>query len=290
MKLRTFLVGSLCLITLTLQAQDAKSLLDEGLKKAQQGNVSQAITLFNESMALKDDYPVRQSRGMAYSLLRQYENAVTDFTKAISFKTDAKKSMLGRGVARKKLTDYQGAISDFSAALKVDPKMAEAYYNRALVYELLGNTEKACTDYKAALNNGLKPAELKVESCANPLPVPANRKPLLQLSGVATDPKYGTTKTNPIKVGTSPAGEYENLSTYMDLLRDGQNKLVEYKKTGSLPYASSYAPNGKGTIEVLEVTYRDSKNVAKKTTLYVTIFDFESPKAPVGFSTIKAQK
>ncbi|MDR6196959.1 tetratricopeptide repeat protein [Siphonobacter sp. SORGH_AS_0500] len=290
MKLKTLLTAGICIASLHTFAQDAKSLLDEGLKKAQAGQVSQAITLFNQSIAAKDDYPVRQSRGMAYSLLRQYENAVEDFTKAISFKADAKKSMVGRGVARKKLADYQGAISDFSSAIKVDPKMAEAYYNRALVYELLGNTEKACNDYKAALANGLKPAELKVESCANPLPVPANRKPLLQLSGVATDPKYGTTKTNPIKVGTSPAGEYENLSTYMDLLRDGQNKTVEYKKTGTLPYASNYAPNGKGTIEVLEVNYRDSKNVAKKTTLYITIFDFETPKAPLGFTTVKAQR
>lgn len=290
MHLRTFFTAGLLMASFYTYAQDAKNLLDEGLKKAQAGQVTQALTLFNQSLAMKDDYPVRQSRGMAYSLLRQYDQAVEDFTKAISFKADAKKSMVARGVARKKLADYQGAISDFSAAIKVDGQMAEAYYNRALVYELLGNSEKACGDYKSALSHGLKPAELKVESCANPTPEPANRKALLQLSGVATDAQYGTSKSKPIKVGTSPAGEYENLSTYMDLLRDGQNKMVEYKKTASLPYASNYAPNGKGTIEVLEVTYKDAKNVTKKTNLYLTIFDFESPKAPLGFSTIKAKK
>lgn len=285
-RMKSFLIGSLVLISSALHAQDAKSLLDDGLKKAQAGQVREALTSFDQSIALKDDYPVRQSRGMAYSLLRRYEDAVTDFTKAISFKPDAKKSMVSRGIARKKLADYRGALSDFSAALKVDSKLAEAYYNRALVYELLGETEKACSDYKAAFAQGMKPAELKVETCNNPLPTPANRKPLLQLAGTATDAKYGTTKATPIKVGTSPAGEYENLTTYLDLLRDGQNKPVEYKKTGSLPYASSNAPNGKGTIDVVEINYRDTKNVAKKTTLYLTIFDFEAPKAPLGLKSV----
>lgn len=285
MKIR--LLVPLLSLPLFATAQDAQQLLNDGLKKAQAGQVREAVTLFNQSLAQKDDYPVRQSRGMAYSLLRNYDEAVQDFTKAIQFKADAKKSFLARGIARKKLTDYQGALADFSSAIKIDPKMADAYYNRALVYELLENTDKACADYKQALSAGFKPAELKVETCNSPLPVPPNRRPLLTLAGTSTDTKYGLTKDNPVRVGTSPAGEYENLTTYLDLLRDGQGKPVEFKKTGTLPYASNNAPNGKGTIEVIEVNYRDGKNAAKKATLYLTIFDFDTPKAPAGLSTVK---
>ncbi|MFT4031297.1 MAG: tetratricopeptide repeat protein [Siphonobacter sp.] len=279
MNIRQILLSTFFLFQTSLYAQDAKSLLDEGLKKAQAGQVKEALSLFDQSIAIKDDYPARQSRGMAHSLLRHYDDAVQDFTKAIQFKADAKKSYVSRGVARKKLADYQGAIADFSAALKIDSKLADAYYNRALVYDLLGETDKACSDYKAAFTNGLQPAELKVENCTNPAPIPANRKPLLKLAGFSTDPKYGLSREKPVKVGTSPAGEYENLTTYLDLLRDPQGKLVDYKKTGTLPYASPNAPNGRGTIDVIEINYRDAKNAPKKATLYLTIFDYSEPKA-----------
>ena len=204
--------------------QNAETLLQQGLRLAQAGKLPEAVQQFDASLALQDGYPVRQSRGTARSLLRQYEGAVEDFTKAIAFNKNAKKSYVGRGIARKKLADYQEAVADFTAAIGLDAALAEAYYNRAMVYELLDKTAEACTDYKKALGLGMKPAELKVEMCSNPLPAPPNRRPLLRLAPAPVDRTYGLSEKNPVKVGTSPAGEYENLNTYLELLRDGQGK------------------------------------------------------------------
>ena len=264
--------------------QNARTLLDEGLRLAQAGKLAEAVGKFDASLALQDGYPVRQSRGMAYSLLRQYEAAVTDFTKAIGFNKNARKSYLSRGIARKKLTDYQGAITDFTAAIGLDATLAEAYYNRAMVYELLGKTPEACNDFRKALQLGMKPAELQVEMCTNPLPAPPNRRPLLKLAPAPPDRTYGLSEKNPVKVGTSPAGEYENLNTYLELLRDAQGRPVPFRQVKTLPYASPNAPGGRGTLQVFELQPTGS---ATKTLLYLTINDFETPRVPAGFSTAK---
>ncbi len=282
----------LILLALTAPAfaQDAKSLLDQGLKKAQAGEVEAAVKLFDQSLALKDDYPVRQSRGMARSLLRQYEDAIADFTKAISFNAQAKKSYVSRGVARKKLTDYEGAIADFTKALEIDPKQPEALYNRALVYELLEQRDQACEDYKKAFAMKFSLAELKVESCQNPPPAASNRRPLLRLAPAGTDPKYGLTKETPVKVGTGFNGDTENVQTYFELLRDAQGKPVNYRKTGTSAFRSVNAPGGRGTVEAYEVSHRDAKGTLKKTTVYVTFYEFDAPRVVAGFKTVSVPK
>jgi tetratricopeptide (TPR) repeat protein len=268
-------------------AQDAKALLDEGLKKAQAGEVEAAVKLFDQSLALKDDYPVRQSRGMARSLLRQYEDAIADFTKAISFNPQARKSYLSRGIARKKLTDYDGAMADFSKALALDARQPEVLYNRALVYELLEQPDKACEDYKKALAMKFSLAELKVETCQNAPPAAPHRRPLARLAPAGANPKYGLTKETPVKVGTGPNGDTENVQTYFELLRDAQGKPVNYRKTGTSALASKNAPGGRGTVEAYEVQHRDAKGTLRKSTLYVTFYEFETPRVPAGFGTVK---
>lgn len=269
--------------------QDARALLDEGLKRAQVGDLQSAINLFDQSLALKDDYPVRQSRGTARSLLKEYEAAIDDFTKAIQLNPKAKKSYLNRGIARKKLTDYDGALADFNAALNIDPRFTDALYNRGLLHELLSQRDRACADYKAARAAGMALAEPKVTLCSEePAPAPPNRQSLLRLGAVSTDPKYGLTKENPVKVGVGANSERENIETYLDLLRDGQSKPVRYRRLGAAPFFSKNAPGGKGSVQSYEVRYLDASGQERKKTLYLTSDEFEEPLLISGFQTVKA--
>jgi hypothetical protein len=262
-------------------------LLDEGLKRAQVGDLQNAIKLFDQSLALKDDYPVRQSRGTAHSLLKEYEAAVEDFTKALQFNPKAKKAYLSRGIARKKLTDYDGALADFNAALALDARYADALYNRGLLYELLSQRDKACPDFKAAQAAGMVLAEPKAVACSEePAPAPPNRQPLLRLGAVATDPRYGFTKDNPVRVGAGFNGDRENIETYLDLLRDGQNKPVRYRRVGASPFFSKNAPGGKGTVQAYEVRYLDATNQERRKTLYLTSDEFDEPRVVMGFKTL----
>lgn len=268
-------------------AQDAKSLLDEGLKRAQVGDLQGAMKLFDQSVALKDDYPVRQSRGTAKSLMKDYESAVEDFTKALQFNPKAKKAYLNRGIARKKLTDYKTAQADFDAALKLDPRYADALYNRGLLLELLSQRDKACADFKAARAAGMEMAEPKVQACSEePVPPTPNRQPLLKLGDVSADPKYGFTKTTPVNVGIGANSDTENIETYLDLLRDAQGKPVKHRKVASSPMFSKNAPGGKGTVDAYELRYLDASGQEKKKTVYLTRYEFEEPLVVSGFKTI----
>lgn len=270
-----------------LVAQDAKALLDEGLKRAQIGDLQGALKQFDQSIALKDDYPVRQSRGTARSLLKQYEAAIDDFTKAIQFNPKAKKAYLNRGIARKKLTDYEAALVDFNAALKLDARFADALYNRGLLHELLSQRDKACLDYKAAQVAGMKMAEPKVIMCAEePAPATPNRRPLLRLGGVSNNPKYGFAKDNPVKAGAGTNSDRENIETYLDLLRDAQGNPVRYRRLSATPYFSRNAPGGKGTVDAYEVRYFDANGLEKKVTVYLTSYEFEDPGVLSGFKTV----
>lgn len=281
-----FIHFSLFAVGLAL-GQDAKALLDEGLKRAQVGDLQNALVLFDQSLALKDDYPVRQSRGTARSLLKEYEAAIDDFTKAIQFNPKAKKSYLNRGIARKKLTDYDGALADFNAALKLDPRFTDALYNRGLLHELLNQRDKACADFKAAQTAGMALAEPKVALCSEePAPAPPNRQPLLRLGALSLDPKYGLTKENPVKVGIGANSERENIETYLDLLRDGQNKPVRYRRLGAAPLFSKNAPGGKGSVQSYEVRYLDASGQERRKTLYLTSDEFEQPLVVAGFGTV----
>ncbi len=61
-----------------------------------------------------------------------------------------------RGVVNFLIKDYKNAIADFSRAISVDPKNSTAYASRGEVYETMKDGEKALNDYKKAAQLGSK--------------------------------------------------------------------------------------------------------------------------------------
>jgi tetratricopeptide (TPR) repeat protein len=272
-----FLKSLCCIVFFSFHyanAQDPKSLFNEALKKVQENKLDEGIKLLDQCIAIKaDDYPPYQIRGTAKSLQRKYEEALVDFDKALSINPQAKKAYLNRAIAKKKLTDYDGAIADL------------AYFNRALIYEMLGQADKACADYKAALKQNLPMAAVKVEMCENPIPNAPKTHALLRLAGTSTNPKYGLDKSNAVKVGVSANGVLENEIQFFELLRDGQNKPVAYRKTASCcPFLT---PQGQANINTYEVAYKDASGKDKKLNVFITTGYFEEPKVIVGLKTVK---
>ena len=52
--------------------------------------------------------------------------------------------------------DYQDAISDFTKAIEINPKVANVYYYRGIVKETKGDKKGFCSDVKKALSLGFK--------------------------------------------------------------------------------------------------------------------------------------
>lgn len=87
-------------------------------------------------------------RGRGYLDEDSYDEAISDYSKVISFAPGSSELYYYRGLAHVGKDFVEKAIADYSMAIKLDPESAIAYYNRGMAYDLLGNKSKADQDYK----------------------------------------------------------------------------------------------------------------------------------------------
>ena len=105
----------------------------------------------------------------------------------------------------------------------------------------------------------------------------------MKLSGVSTDPTYGFTKANPIKVGGAPdrTGS-RNEQMYLHALRGPEGQPIRFERTGSCcQFETPNGIGGGGMLDIYEVAYEGLKRPLE---LYINMYDHEAPKAPVGFT------
>lgn len=95
--------------------------------------------------------------GLRDDSLRQYADAVDNFTKAIAIKPNYGYPYSYRGLAKYYLTDYSGALEDCNKAIELDGKYEPAYNNRALAENHLNNYQSAIKDCEKAIE--LKPTD-----------------------------------------------------------------------------------------------------------------------------------
>src|SRR5688572_8607 len=98
-----------------------------------------------------------------------------------------------------------------------------------------------------------------------------------ELTKVADSEKYGFTPEFPVKVGTGSRGGPYNQRAYLELLRDGKGKRVEYKRVGGgcCPYKSANAPIGDyALVDRYEIKYKDKDGKKKKVIIYISFYDY----------------
>ncbi|KAF5427726.1 Tetratricopeptide (TPR) repeat, partial [Candidatus Methanophagaceae archaeon] len=91
------------------------------------------------------------NRGNAYGKLKQYEEAIEDYSKAIELDPNDAEAYNNRGTAYDELQHQEEAIGDYSKAIELDPNDAEAYNNRGNAYGELQHQEEAIGDYNKAI-------------------------------------------------------------------------------------------------------------------------------------------
>src|SRR5512139_183805 len=74
------------------------------------------------------------NRGFAYCQIGKYDQAISDFTKAIKINPRLAHAYNNRGAAYLYEDQYDQAISDFNKAIEIDPRLAHAYNNRGWAY------------------------------------------------------------------------------------------------------------------------------------------------------------
>jgi tetratricopeptide (TPR) repeat protein len=269
-------------------SQDAESLYNDAMKKAESGDIEGAILLLDKSIELKnDEYVAWYNRGICKFLLGYHEGALLDFEQTLVLYPEYKKGYISRGNAKKRLTDYRGAINDYTHVISTDPKYTDGYYNRGLVYEMLGLRDSACVDFQKALDLGLQKASKKTEKCNDPNYDASKISVILSLEQISNDPEYGFTPNKPVKVGQGPDGGAGNESAYLDLLRDHSGKPLKYTRKGSCcPYKTENGIMGIALLDNYEITYRDEQGNERKTNIYISFYDYETPLVLYGLKSV----
>jgi tetratricopeptide (TPR) repeat protein len=92
------------------------------------------------------------ARGANYLKLGEFEQAVSDLTKAVELGEATASTYFRRGRGYMELTRYKEAITDFSSALDRDPDQYDSRLDRGWVYGCLGEFQKSIQDLSQLLS------------------------------------------------------------------------------------------------------------------------------------------
>lgn len=123
------------------------------------GGYEKAVADWSRCLELKpEDCSPRHNRALSYEQLRQYDNAIADYTTLVEGNTDfshvgSKDKQLAldyhyRGRAYQWYKkDYAKAVADYNQALRLDPNIEGVHLHRGQCYEALGQPDKAQEDF-----------------------------------------------------------------------------------------------------------------------------------------------
>ncbi|WP_433423558.1 tetratricopeptide repeat protein [Microtetraspora malaysiensis] len=94
-------------------------------------------------------------RGDTYRLAERYEDALADLTRAICLEPDETWLLIRRGMTYNALRRHDEAVADYSRAVELDPDDAWSFAQRGMTYLKLERREEALADLTAAIR--LKP-------------------------------------------------------------------------------------------------------------------------------------
>ena len=115
---------------------------------------SPATVSLYKSRVLRDASAFYNHRGVSYSKLGQYQQAIDNFNKAISLKQDYAGAYINRGNAYISLGQHQRSIDDYNEAIHLEPSNADPYLNRGIVYLTQRNNIAGCRDAQKACELG----------------------------------------------------------------------------------------------------------------------------------------
>ena len=143
--------------TLTPLAQrehdiSAETYYYRGNTKHDIGFYQNAISDYSKAIRLKPDFvKAYHHRGNTKALLGQHFEAIADFDIAIELAPDNAMSYYNRGTAKGALGEYFEAIADFDTAIKLQPDDAMSYYLRGRAKAELGEYFEAIADFDTAI-------------------------------------------------------------------------------------------------------------------------------------------
>jgi tetratricopeptide (TPR) repeat protein len=145
------------LIAASAAAWGANDDLRDGARAFQSGDAERAVTLLSEALTAGDLSPsdrasAHRGRGIAYSQLGRFEEAIGDFGEVIRLMPRTAEGYMLRGMAEESRGRHSAALEDLATAIMLEPDHAESYANRCRVLLNAGRAEEALGSCEDALN------------------------------------------------------------------------------------------------------------------------------------------
>lgn len=95
----------------------------------------------------------------------KFDEAEEILTKAIKYDKGNYEAYYYRGCARINMREYEEAVADFEKAVELKHDYADAYFNMGRTYYMMHNEDKACESYKLAAQYGRPNLEDYLKRC-----------------------------------------------------------------------------------------------------------------------------
>lgn len=143
-------------------AGPADDYFSDGLQKHQQRDFIEAVRLYSKAIDANPAFTMAyQMRAVAEQQLKQYPQAINDFTMVIASSEPLFRVVgyYNRGVLKNMTGDYAGAIPDFTQAIEIDHRMAAAFFHRGIAKSKTGDLVGKLLDFREAARLGDATAE-----------------------------------------------------------------------------------------------------------------------------------
>ena len=163
-----------------LPADAARAYAWRGNARSQLKDYSQAIADFSEAIRLDPSAMAYRGRGRAYFHQGEHDRAVADFNEVIRLEPNEATGPYIRGLAYLKTKDFDRALADFGEAIRLKPSYKEAYLARSSAYAKKGDDARATADRQKAheLDPSLEKSRAEEEPRVSPKDLPAFNYPI----------------------------------------------------------------------------------------------------------------
>jgi tetratricopeptide (TPR) repeat protein len=268
-----------------IYAQNIDSLYNEAILANRKQNFYNSIDLFSKCLEIDSTKEsIWFSRGVVLAKIGNFTASIKDYDKAIALNHNYLKAYYNRGNSKQDIKDYNGAILDYRMVLIMDSNYVDAYWNLAETYEKKLDTLSACLNYRKASSLGDNEA-------LNRLNYYRQNKLIndtsLNLSIPTEDSTYAFTEKNPVYVGSNIYTGPQSQRYFLDQLYDNEGNKIKYERKGACcMYDSKGSALGFGMLDVYLITFMRKGKIMTKN-LYISMYDYEKPKIPVGLKIRK---
>lgn len=131
-----------------LRPRDPQAFLDRGLAHFSLQEWPEAQADFNQAISLDPKLALAYNlRGSVVRSMGDPKKALSDFVKAVELLPNMD-NIFQRGATYQLVGDYEAAIADFSRVISFEPGSAQAYFARSQAFRAMGDIASATRDHR----------------------------------------------------------------------------------------------------------------------------------------------